>query len=131
MSLLPSDISTEAMKKRYAFDGIRAQIRDLRTENIAVLAARARELGDVIPLWFGEGDVVVQPKVSYPTYEIGTQLAGDLVDAGTGNAKAIRDLLLGQSRDVVIPGDACPKVLAAMGNRVVVTHCRPFERGQL
>ena len=58
MSLLPSDISTEAMKKRYAFDGIRAQIRDLRTENIAVLAARARELGDVIPLWFGEGDVV-------------------------------------------------------------------------
>jgi aspartate aminotransferase len=58
MSLLPSDISTEAMRKRYAFDGIRAQIRDLRTENIAVLAARARELGDVIPLWFGEGDVV-------------------------------------------------------------------------
>ena len=27
-------------------------------------------------LHFGEGDVVVQPKVSYPTYEIGTQLAG-------------------------------------------------------
>lgn len=61
MSLLPSDISTEAMKKRYAFDGIRAQIRDLRTENIALLAARARELGDVIPLWFGEGDVVTPP----------------------------------------------------------------------
>jgi len=58
MSLLPSDISTEAMRKRYAFDGIRAQVRDLRTENIAVLAARARELGDVIPLWFGEGDIV-------------------------------------------------------------------------
>jgi aspartate aminotransferase len=58
MSLLPSDISTEAMRKRYAFDGIRAQVRDLRTENIAVLAARARELGDVIPLWFGEGDLV-------------------------------------------------------------------------
>lgn len=61
MSLLPSDISTEAMRKRYAFDGIRAQIRDLRTENIALLAARARELGDVIPLWFGEGDVVTPP----------------------------------------------------------------------
>ena len=27
-------------------------------------------------LHFGENDVVVQPKVSYPTYEIGTQLAG-------------------------------------------------------
>ena len=49
------------MKKRYAFDGIRAQIRDLRTENIAVLAARAKALGDVIPLWFGEGDVVTPP----------------------------------------------------------------------
>jgi aspartate/methionine/tyrosine aminotransferase len=61
MSILPSDISTEAMRKRHAFDGIRAQIRDLRTENIAVLAARARALGDVIPLWFGEGDVVTPP----------------------------------------------------------------------
>ena len=41
-------------------------------------------------LHFGEGDVVVQPKVSYPTYEIGTQLAGaqtlkvdDVADADT------------------------------------------------
>lgn len=30
-------------------------------------------------LHFGEGDVVVQPTVSYPTYEIGTQLAGATV----------------------------------------------------
>lgn len=30
-------------------------------------------------LHFGTGDVVVQPKVSYPTYEIGTQLAGATV----------------------------------------------------
>lgn len=45
-------------KARYAFDGIRAQIRDLRTENIANLAVRAREIGDVIALWYGEGDVV-------------------------------------------------------------------------
>ncbi|TIX20489.1 MAG: aminotransferase class I/II-fold pyridoxal phosphate-dependent enzyme, partial [Mesorhizobium sp.] len=43
---------------RYAFDGVRAQIRDLHTENIANLAVRARELGDVIALWYGEGDVV-------------------------------------------------------------------------
>ncbi|RSX52894.1 N-succinyldiaminopimelate aminotransferase [Bifidobacterium goeldii] len=27
-------------------------------------------------LHFGEGDVIVQPAISYPTYEIGTQLAG-------------------------------------------------------
>jgi aspartate aminotransferase len=50
--------SSSAAKARYAFDGIRAQIRDLHTESIADLALRARELGDVIPLWYGEGDMV-------------------------------------------------------------------------
>lgn len=53
-----SDSASAAERARYAFDGIRAQIRDLRTENIAVLAMRARELGNVIPLWYGEGDMV-------------------------------------------------------------------------
>jgi aspartate aminotransferase len=43
---------------RSPLTGIRPQIQDLRTENIAVLAVRARELGDVIPLWYGEGDLV-------------------------------------------------------------------------
>ncbi len=37
---------------------IRPQIQDLVTDNIAELAARARSLGDVVPLWFGEGDLV-------------------------------------------------------------------------
>ena len=41
----------------FALAGIRAQIRDLRTETIANLALRARELGDVIALWYGEGDM--------------------------------------------------------------------------
>jgi aspartate/methionine/tyrosine aminotransferase len=50
--------SSSVAKARYAFDGIRAQIRDLHTETIADLALRARELGDVIALWYGEGDVV-------------------------------------------------------------------------
>ena len=36
---------------------IRPQIRDLVTENIGSLAERARDLGGVIPLWFGEGDL--------------------------------------------------------------------------
>lgn len=40
-----------------AIQGIRGQIRDLVTENIALLAVRAREIGDVIPLWYGEGDM--------------------------------------------------------------------------
>ena len=46
---------------RSALHGIRAQIRDLHTESIADLAIRARELGDVIPLWYGEGDMVTPP----------------------------------------------------------------------
>ena len=58
MSLLPPNSLSETTRNRNAFEGIRAQIRDLRTDNIAVLAKRARELGGVIPLWFGEGDVV-------------------------------------------------------------------------
>ncbi len=49
---------SSAAGSRHAFDGIRAQIRDLHTENIASLAVRARELGDVIALWYGEGDMV-------------------------------------------------------------------------
>lgn len=36
---------------------IRPQISDLPTENIAALAVRAMELGEVIPLWYGEGDL--------------------------------------------------------------------------
>ena len=50
--------SSSVAKSRYAFDGIRAQIRDLHTDTIASLALRARELGDVIALWYGEGDMV-------------------------------------------------------------------------
>ena len=46
-----------------AHRGIRAQIRDLDRENIAELAVRARALGDVIPLWYGEGDDVTSEAV--------------------------------------------------------------------
>ncbi len=56
--------SSSAAKARYAFDGIRAQIRDLHTENIASLAERARQLGDVIALWYGEGDMVTPAFIS-------------------------------------------------------------------
>lgn len=42
----------------FAFRGVRAQIRDLKTENIAALAVRAKALEGVVPLWYGEGDVV-------------------------------------------------------------------------
>ncbi len=48
----------DAAPIRSPLKGIRPQIQDLRTENIAALAVRALELGDVIPLWYGEGDLV-------------------------------------------------------------------------
>ena len=63
MSFL-SPQSSSSVKARYAFDGIRAQIRDLHTETIASLALRAKELGDVIALWYGEGDVVTPSFIS-------------------------------------------------------------------
>jgi aspartate/methionine/tyrosine aminotransferase len=37
---------------------IRPQIQDMVIDNIAVLAEKARHLPGVIPLWFGEGDMV-------------------------------------------------------------------------
>lgn len=40
------------------FSGVSASIRDLPSENIADLAFRAASLQDVIPLWYGEGDLV-------------------------------------------------------------------------
>jgi aspartate/methionine/tyrosine aminotransferase len=40
------------------FSGIRDQIKDLHTENIAAMAVRAAKLEDVIALWYGEGDLV-------------------------------------------------------------------------
>ncbi|MGO4436673.1 pyridoxal phosphate-dependent aminotransferase [Rhizobium sp. RAF56] len=58
MTAQSSDSAKPVLGARHAFDGIRAQIRDLHTENIAALAMRARELGGVIPLWYGEGDMV-------------------------------------------------------------------------
>ncbi len=44
-----------------ASHAIRPQILDLPSENIAELAMRAQHLGDVIPLWYGEGDLVTPP----------------------------------------------------------------------
>ncbi len=39
-------------------DGIRAPIRDMVVDNIADLALAAAKIPDVIPLWYGEGDLV-------------------------------------------------------------------------
>jgi aspartate aminotransferase len=57
-SSAPAPTYPANIQPRSALEGIRAQIQDLRTENIAQLAVQARKLGNVIPLWYGEGDVV-------------------------------------------------------------------------
>ena len=58
MSSGKSSILDHSGPRRPALEGVRGQIRDLHTENIAMLAVKARELGGVIPLWYGEGDMV-------------------------------------------------------------------------
>ena len=58
---MPSRFAPESSvseKARFALEGVRPQIRDMRTDHIGNLAHRARELGDVIALWYGEGDMV-------------------------------------------------------------------------
>ena len=42
-------------------DGIRTAIRDMTVENIADLAMAAAKVPDLIPLWYGEGDLVTPP----------------------------------------------------------------------
>ena len=37
---------------------VRGNLIDIETENIAVLASRAAGIDDLIPLWYGEGDLV-------------------------------------------------------------------------
>lgn len=41
-----------------ALSRVRGNLTDLETENIASLAARAHGVPDMIPLWYGEGDIV-------------------------------------------------------------------------
>ncbi len=40
-----------------AAGALRPQIQDLSTDTIAELARLANELGNVLPLWYGEGDM--------------------------------------------------------------------------
>lgn len=56
LSFMP--LQPTADNARFALEGVRPQVRDMRTDHIGNLANRAKELGDVIPLWYGEGDMV-------------------------------------------------------------------------
>lgn len=78
----PTTIGTRDL--RDAIDGWFRHLRgvDLKAVNAAVVPTVGSKEGVALMaslLHLGPGDVVVQPKVSYPTYEIGTQLAGATV----------------------------------------------------
>ncbi|PLS27681.1 succinyldiaminopimelate transaminase [Bifidobacterium parmae] len=78
----PATIGTRDL--RDAIDGWFRHLRgvDLKAVNAAVVPTVGSKEGVALMaslLHLGAGDVVVQPKVSYPTYEIGTQLAGATV----------------------------------------------------
>lgn len=81
-------------------------------------------------LHLGEGDVVVQPKVSYPTYEIGTQLAGasvlkvdDVSDVDSWchvpGVKAVWSI-----RRVIPPAACCPAAGCPISSRRRVASAR-------
>jgi aspartate/methionine/tyrosine aminotransferase len=58
MSSTAARYSTQNEPRPPAVQHIRPLVRDLPTENIAELAVRAQQIGGVIPLWYGEGDLV-------------------------------------------------------------------------
>ncbi len=81
-----------------ALSRVRGAIADLETENIALLAERARSIEDVITLWYGESDLV--------TPEFIRQAAKDSLDRGetfyvpqmAGRPDLARELASYQSR---------------------------------
>ncbi|MGO4830705.1 pyridoxal phosphate-dependent aminotransferase [Rhizobiaceae sp. 2RAB30] len=95
-------------------EGVRPQIQDLRTENIANLATKAQSVGDVIPLWYGEGDMVTPAfiiEAAKAALDAGqTFYVPDMRGSGPLTA-ALRDYLtrihgcpIGRERTTVTPG---------------------------
>ena len=57
----------------------RVDLKSINAAAVPTVGSKGGRGADGQPAAPGEGDVVVQPAVSYPTYEIGTQLAGATV----------------------------------------------------
>lgn len=117
--------------------GIRPQIQDLRTENIAAMAVRARELGDVIPLWYGEGDLVTPPFIREAakgaldeglTFYIPDMRGhGPLSAALEAYQSALHGRPIGRTRTTVTPGGMqavfiALELLVDLGTNVVVVE---------
>ncbi len=56
-------------KPQNALDGVRDQIRAIPLENIATLAKGAFNNKEIIPLWFGEGDVKMPDFIGKAIYD--------------------------------------------------------------
>lgn len=74
MSSGQSDIMLSS-QPQMALDGVRNQIRSIPLENIAALAKSAFNNKEIIPLWFGEGDVTTPEFIGRAIYD--AMLAGN------------------------------------------------------
>lgn len=93
---------------------IRPQIQDLETENIAELARRASALEDVIPLWYGESDLVAPAVIRDAAkhaldagrtfYVADMRGNAELVDALAAYQTRLHGREIGTDRTTVTPG---------------------------
>ncbi len=113
---------------------IRPQIQDLVTENIADMAVRAQQLGGVIPLWYGEGDMVTPAFVrdaAKTAFDDGLtfyipDMRGHrpLIDALSAYQTKLHGKPFGLDRSTVAPGGMAALLLAVelvcdLGNNIV------------
>ena len=99
---------------RLAKDAVRPQISDLPMENIAEMAVRAQQIGDVIPLWYGEGDVVTPAFIrdaAKAAFDAGMTFYipnmrgyGPLTEALSAYQSKLHGIELGTARSTVTPG---------------------------
>lgn len=115
---------------------VRGNLIDIETENIAVLASRAAGIDDLIPLWYGEGDLVTPEPIraaAQASLERGEtfyvpQMEGrpDLAAALATYQSNLHGIDLGQDRSTVTPGGmqavhlACSLMLEPGTNAVYV-----------
>lgn len=96
-----------------ALSRVRGNLIDLETENIASLAARAAGVPDMIPLWYGEGDIVTPDFIRQAAIDSLTagetfyvpQMEGrrDLHGALTAYQSELHGIDLGPDRTTVTP----------------------------
>lgn len=93
---------------------IRAQIQDLDTENIAELARKAGSIQDVVPLWYGESDLVTPEVVRDAAkralddgrtfYVADMKGSAELVTALSAYQTRLHGRSIGTDRTTVTPG---------------------------